>query len=34
METFSREVENKPTLLVPVGDIQLGTEGCMWESFK
>ena len=34
METFSREIENKPTLLVPVGDIQLGTEGCMWESFK
>ena len=34
METFSREVENVPTLLVPIGDIQLGTEGCRWEDFK
>ena len=34
METFSREVENRPTLLVPIGDIQLGTEGCRWEDFK
>ena len=34
METFSREVENVPTLLVPVGDIQYGTEGCRWEEFK
>ena len=34
METFTREVENVPTLLVPIGDIQLGTEGCRWEEFK
>lgn len=33
MEVFSKEVDNKPTLLIPIGDVQYGTEGCQWEKF-
>ena len=33
MEIFSKDIDNKPTLLVPIGDVQYGTEGCNWEKF-